>query len=147
MVKKSSKVTAHFWIGRPLFYQWWKNLCKQGDFLYEGWSFLPFMSHNLFICTTNLRFTRGFHIIFQRKICVGFCLPPRFVNDPVNKNNDFMFLLYLYQNTLYDRMAFFGFSETTWPGSVLTFVFHIQRPDRAHVRRCQRSTFVVDRTG
>jgi hypothetical protein len=24
-----------------------KNICKQGDFLYEGWSFLPFMSHNV----------------------------------------------------------------------------------------------------
>jgi hypothetical protein len=46
MVKKSSKVTAHFWIWRPPFHHCVENLDLQGDFLYEGWRFLPFMSHN-----------------------------------------------------------------------------------------------------
>ncbi len=38
MVKKSSKVTAHYWIGRPHIHQCVENLDLQGDFLYEGWS-------------------------------------------------------------------------------------------------------------
>ena len=46
MVKKSSKVTTHYWIGRPLIHKCVENLDVKGDFLYEGWSFLPFMSHN-----------------------------------------------------------------------------------------------------
>ena len=46
MVKKSSKVIAHYWIARPLIHHYVENLDLQGDFLYEGWSFLPFMSHN-----------------------------------------------------------------------------------------------------
>jgi hypothetical protein len=46
MVKKLSKVTAHYWIARPLIHQCIQNLDVLGDFLDEDWSFLPFMSHN-----------------------------------------------------------------------------------------------------
>jgi hypothetical protein len=37
MVKKSSKVTAHFWIARQQIHQRYKNLNLQDDFLC-GWA-------------------------------------------------------------------------------------------------------------
>ena len=56
MVKKSSKVIAHYWIARPLIHHYVENLDLQGDFLYEGWSFLPQVSLHDFIVTTLVPF-------------------------------------------------------------------------------------------